>query len=179
MNNISEREELIPFIQKMRVKTNENDVLRLFLALINNSQRADAKKIEVIVNKECDTITIIDDGNGCNNPENVFNLYPAAFQKSLRKIFKEGFLQIFVVADYFSVESLQWKTFIDVESLTKSAEGPMELEIETNEVTFKGFKVSIKSKHIPSCLDMIIKTIKEESMTMPQINFVINGLEIK
>lgn len=106
-SNISNR------IKKIREGIVYQKWLCFVAELLQNSQRAKSKKIDIEVREGC--FIISDDGKGCINPNHVFTLDFSHWESSVHAPFGEGFSSLFVIANTIKVRSKDWEAFLDLE----------------------------------------------------------------
>lgn len=147
-----------------------SDPLVIITELFQNSYRAEAKNVEIILEK--DIITFKDDGCGCDNPENILTLDMSSW-KSTDEGFGIGLWSWLAVpnVERLIILSDKWKLEIDVDRIFK--ENNPVATIEKHEKTH-GFTVMIESKFFKDYRDDVIKRIKIDGQLQPY-NVYLNG----
>lgn len=150
---------------KIREGVVYNDITTFIDELIQNAQRAKATIVKIYANEN--TFSIIDNGYGCDNPKDLFTLDVSGFGIG----FGEGFNSIYTVADWFEIETLDWKSTKDIkEGLRKN-----DLEVIPIENPFyQGFKVKLKGEKIECYINEIIKKSRSICSLIPNIEFYVN-----
>ncbi|WP_279145956.1 MULTISPECIES: hypothetical protein [Clostridium] len=142
--------------------------------LLQNCSRANASIVKIYV--ENDTYTVIDNGCGLKNPENILTLDSSSWA-STKEGFGMGFWSWLCIPDIetCTIQSNKYNIKIDAESLINS--DIPKAEYEKTADTFKGFKVTLKSNYIKENQLELINQTKEEAEIL-DIEIYLNDTEI-
>jgi hypothetical protein len=125
-------------LKKIRSGVVYSSITSVISELLQNCQRDKAKNI--FCQFQHDTLTITDDGVGCNNPDDLFTLDKSAWE-STSEGFGEGFSSVYLVADYLEVHSRNWLVRMNIDNMIKN--GDLAYQSEETSEYLKGFKVTI------------------------------------
>jgi len=112
--------------------------------LFQNAFRALAKTIEIDL--EADSITMIDDGVGLDNPEVLFEKSTSGWTTDVCNPYGEGLFAVFSVAEEIVIQSKDWFVHIDVEEIL--LDESLRYSIEKSEEFINGFKITLRGEEI-------------------------------
>ncbi|MCD5401038.1 hypothetical protein LR013_00360, partial [candidate division NPL-UPA2 bacterium] len=140
---IALRSNIAGRIQKIREGAVYQDKFCFISELIQNSQRAKAKTIDIQTRYSDGSIEIIfqDDGKGCGDPAKVFTLDLSGWSDSVYQPFGEGFSSLYQVADEIVVQSKNWTARLNIKQALEEENFEEVIDIAKNE-GIKGFKVT-------------------------------------
>ena len=169
MSTIEVRGNIMGDIMKIRKGVIFQDVKTVVDELVQNSQRAEASKIEVQLLH--DRLTLRDDGVGCEDPQVVFEKSTTAWgNDASEEAFGEGFFSAFLIADKLTVHSKDWKVVIDVLDMIETRK----LDFEVRAADYiEGFEVILEGN-----MEDDYWTIKDEFRFLGKIvepEVVLNG----
>lgn len=144
--------------------------------LVQNSYRANATKMWITV--EGNRFIIRDNGCGCDKPEKLFTLDYSGFGVG----FGEGFNSIYMVADWFKVETLDWHTELDIQNTLdnpKSTDEDLEVDLQDNDYIFDGFSLTLIGEKIKEYNYEIRQEVEELCKYIPNIETYFNGCLIE
>lgn len=140
--------------------------------LLQNSQRAKAKHVEVIFNDN--EMTVIDDGVGCVDPQAIFEKNTTAWGNE-DEAFGEGFFSVFLLADKLEVESCDWKLELDVLKMFET--GNLTIDVSKNVAYRGGFLVRLIGERVEEHWWSLRKEAQELGEIAPY-ELTLNGVSV-
>lgn len=144
--------------------------------LIQNCQRAGATHIDVDVDEYEKTVTVSDNGIGCDDPQILFDKSSSGWNEEIttnESPFGEGFFSTMLAADTVTVKSKGFTAIFDVNKMFEENRTDV-IEIHQNKKQ-SGFIVTLSDLRDNICTWQIIDRFKEIGKYIKSPTMTING----
>lgn len=156
-------------LAKIRSGVVYNSITSVISELLQNSQRAKAKTIQCTIRDN--VLTIIDDGVGCQDPNDLFTIDKSVWE-STDEGFGEGFTSVYTVADVIIVRSRKWSVQMNIAKMIEERNLSYEPRIEDNDL--KGFEIIILGDKIDKNRAELESFLKYSASLLP-MDVYVNG----
>lgn len=178
MSSVAIKVNTLNRLNKIRKGVVYESITTVIDELLQNCQRtftvSNTKDSIIDVVCDNDTIVIRDNGNGCENAQDIFE-----FEKSgwdIQDAFGQGGSEsIFQIADKIQIRSLDWGVKFDVDEILNSEN--LTLNVEPMEF-LKGYEIILQGPKIQENIDMITQYINNTLQYYPYKCFI-NGTLIE
>lgn len=137
------KSDMMGYIQNIRNQVMFDSQTTVVDELVQNCKRAGAKNVDITLYAS-DTLTIQDDGVGCDDLQDLFCSNHSGW-KNVSEAFGQGFFSVFAIADEIEVISTGGSIFIDVNNILNNGQFSFN---EDKTKTRKGFYVKLKGESI-------------------------------
>lgn len=144
--------------------------------LIQNCQRSGATHIDVKIDHYDSTITVSDNGCGCNNPQALFEKSTSDWDDTIvqnESPFGEGFFSTMMAADTINVKSVGFNALFDVNKMF--AENTVDVIEVTKNRKKSGFTVTLSDLRSDVSLYAVEERFKETAKYIKSPSTTING----
>jgi len=174
MNTRQITSDVVSRLAKIRQGVVYNSITSVVSELLQNCQRAKAKTIHCFIKDNY--LTIIDDGVGCKDPDELFTIDRSAWD-STNEGFGEGFTSVYTVADIIKVRSHKWSVNLNVAKMLQERNLTYSYKEETD--YSQGFEVTIQGEKIEENIEEITNFLKYSASLLPMNCYVNNTLVFK
>lgn len=154
-------------LKKIRMGVVYDSITTIIDELLQNCQRSfivSSEKIKsnvptIDVVAEEATLIIRDNGNGCSDPQDIFE-----FEKSgwnISDAFGQGGSEsIFQIADFISIRSQKWKAWVDVLEMLGTEN--LNVRVEDSDEYFSGYEILMNGNTIKDNMPLLVEYLKEQ-----------------
>ena len=168
------KSDMMGYIQNIRSQVMFDSQTTVVDELVQNCKRAGAKNVNITL-YERDTLTIQDDGIGCDDLQDLFCSNHSGW-KNVAEAFGQGFFSVFSIADEIEVISIGGSIFIDVNDILNNGQFSFN---EDKTKTRKGFYVKLKGESVRKNATTIKDYIRNDLCCHDSsINYSFNGEHI-
>ena len=168
------KSDMMGYIQNINQKLSADRANTVVDELVQNCKRAGAKNVDITLYAR-DTLTIQDDGIGCDDLQDLFCSNHSGW-KNVAEAFGQGFFSVFSIADEIEVISTGGSIFIDVDDILNNGQFSFN---EDKTKTRNGFYVKLKGESIRKNATTIKDYVKNDLCCHDNsINYSFNGEHI-
>lgn len=173
MSKVEIKSDMVQYLKRIRDGVMFENEASTILELLQNAQRANATKVFVDTND--DTITVSDDGCGCDDFENLFCSNRSGWN-NMDDAFGQGFFSVFAFADNVLVESNNKMVEFNVPNIIET--GDLSLDVHKCDTKGKGFTVTLTVHDLNQFVQKIEKAVTTFGQTS-DFSVILNGDEIE
>lgn len=160
-NKVSIRVNAINRLKKIRAGLVYDSITTVMDELLQNCQRSfsvsNIKHPVIDIIAENDTLIIRDNGDGCSNPQSIFEFETSGW--NIEDAFGQGGSEsVFQIADYINIRSQDWVVSVNVFEMIEKED--LYADVTFTEEYFHGYEITLKGTKIQDNLITLIEYLR-------------------